>query len=62
MDPLKGIGILWIENQRLAAEYASLLDLVQRIQDGVVPAASVRIDQKAQTWALMVEAGKPPEA
>jgi len=58
MDPLKAVGNLYLENQRLLNEYKSLLQLVERIKAGEVPVDSVRIDHADASWSLVVDASK----
>jgi hypothetical protein len=63
MDPVTGCGQLWLENQRLLAEYGRLLDLFQRVLDGDQPAETIKLDHEKKSWAIVLGCSpKPPEA
>jgi hypothetical protein len=51
-DHLEHIGRLYIETQRLAAEYRKLLGIVEQIKSGEVNADNLTVDMVAGTWTL----------
>lgn len=54
MNALEHAGSLYIENQRLLAEYRKLLELIQRIKDESIPIDSVTVDCEKLTWNLTI--------
>ncbi len=58
MNPLEHVGNLYIENQRLLAEYRKLLVLIQQIKDGTTKPESVTVDIEKMTWALTLDASE----
>ncbi len=58
MDPTTGCGQLWLENQRLLAEYGKLLELFQRVLDGDQPPETIQIDLEKKSWAIVLDCSK----
>lgn len=54
MTPLEHVGTLYIENQRLLAEYQKLLELFNRVKSGEVRLEQVAIDLPGSKWSLML--------
>jgi hypothetical protein len=52
MNPVEHVGTLYIENQRLLAEYQKLLGLVQQIKEGKVHPENVSVDLAAISWSV----------
>jgi hypothetical protein len=54
MNQLETVGSLYMETQRLLAEYRKLLELFQNVKDGGTPIEAIRLDLDKLTWAIVL--------